>query len=56
LNSDSISSAGIDGAALRLEHEADVLGALVAHVVEQRQLLLDEQLGDLLDQPDFCTW
>ncbi len=27
---------GIDGAALRLEDEADLLGALIAHIAEQR--------------------
>jgi hypothetical protein len=42
---------GVDGAGAWLEHDPDVLGRLVAHVGEQRQLLLVEQLGDLLDQP-----
>ena len=41
----------IDAAALRLEHEPHVLGRLVAHVGEQRQLLLQQQLGDAGDQP-----
>ena len=51
LNSDSISSAASTVRALRLDHEADVLGQFVADVGDQRQLLLVEQLGDLLDQP-----
>ena len=42
---------GIDRARARLDHEADVLGQFIAHVGDQRQLLLVEQLGDLLDQP-----
>ena len=42
---------GIDRARLRLDHEADVLGEFVADVADQRQLLLVEQFGDLLDQP-----
>ena len=41
----------IDRARARLDHEADVLGGFVAHVGDQRQLLLVEQLGDALDQP-----
>ena len=41
---------GIDGARARLDHEADVFGGFVAHVGDQRQLLLVDQLGDLLDQ------
>ena len=40
----------IDGAALRLEHEADVLGGLVPDVAEQRHLLQLDQLGELLDE------
>ena len=40
----------IDRAALGLQHEADFFGAFVAHVAEQRQLLLAHQLGDALDQ------
>ena len=41
----------IDRAALRLQHEAHVFGAFVAHVSEQRQLLGGQQFGDLFDQP-----
>ena len=41
----------IDRARARLQHDADVLGRFVAHVGEQRQLLLLQQLGHLLDQP-----
>ncbi len=41
----------IDRARLRLDHEPDVLGGFVADIADQRQLLLVEQLGDLLDQP-----
>jgi hypothetical protein len=40
----------IDGAALGLEHQAHGLGRLVAHVAQQGQLLLVDQLGDALDQ------
>ena len=40
----------IDRAGARLDHEADVLGGLIAHVCDERQLLLVEQLGDALDQ------
>jgi hypothetical protein len=40
----------IDRAGARLDHQADVLGGFVAHVGDQRQLLLVEQLGDALDQ------
>ena len=41
---------GIDGAALRLEHQAHVFRRLVAHVGEQRQLLRLQQLGDAGDE------
>ena len=41
---------GIDGAALRLEHEAHVFRQLVADVGEQRQLLGLQQLGDAGDE------
>ena len=41
---------GLDRAALGHQHDADVFRGFVAHVVEQRQLLLLEQLGDALDQ------
>ena len=41
----------IDGAALRLEHDADVFRRFVMDVGEQRQLARRQQLGDLLDQP-----
>ena len=40
----------VDGARARLQHDADVLGALVAHVGEDRDLLGVDQLGDALDQ------
>ena len=43
----------IDRARARLEHEAHVLRRLVAHVGEERQLLLVDQFGDALDQPHF---
>ena len=36
----------IDAARARLEHEAHILGEFVAHVGDQRQLLLVDQLGD----------
>ena len=42
---------GIDRAGARLDDDADVLGRFVADVGDQRQLLVVEQLGDLLDQP-----
>ncbi len=41
---------GIDIAAARDEHDADRLVALVAHVLEDRQLLVGDRLRDLLDQ------
>ena len=50
-NSISIIVAGSTAAAARLEHDAHVLGQFVAHVGEQRQLALVEQIGELLDQP-----
>ncbi len=37
----------------RLQHDADVLGTLVAHVGEDRDLLGLDRLGDLLDQAGF---
>ena len=37
------------GALLDLEHDARLVGALVAHVEQRRQLLGDDHLGDLLD-------
>ena len=42
--------AGIDRAALRHQHDADIFRAFVAHVLEQRQLAGQQKLGDLLDQ------
>ena len=41
---------GIDRARPRLQHEPDVFSRLVTHVGEQRQLLVVEEAGDLLDQ------
>ena len=41
---------GRDGAALGLQDQADVLGRLVAHVRQQRRLLLLDQVGQRLDQ------
>ena len=41
----------IDRARFRLDDQADVLGEFVADVANQRQLLVVEQFGDLLDQP-----
>ncbi len=46
----SISTSGIDGAAARLDHDPDRLVRFVAHVGEDRQLLVGDQAGDLLDQ------
>ena len=43
----------LDRAGLRLDDDAHVLGRFVAHVGDERQLLLGHQLGDLLDQPRF---
>ena len=37
-------------AGLRLEHDAHVVGRFVAHVLEDRQLLGVDELGDALDQ------
>ena len=42
---------GFDVSRARFEDYADVLGRFVAHVAQQRRLLLVEQLGQLLDQP-----
>ena len=48
---------GIDGAALGLEDEADVLGEFVAHVVDQRQLALAISSSAIFSiSRDFCTW
>ena len=44
---------GVDVAALGHEDDADVLVALVAHVLEDRQLAIGDELRDLLDQPAF---
>ena len=44
---------GIHRAALRREHDADIFGGFVPHVVQQRQFLLVEQLGHALDQLRF---
>ena len=41
----------IDAARARLEHEPHVFRGFVAHVGEERQLLLVHQFGDALDQP-----
>ena len=41
---------GIDRAALRLEDEADILGRFIAHIGEERQLLLGQEFGDLFDR------
>ena len=38
------------GAALELEDDAHVVGRFVAHVEQYRQLLVDDHLGDALDQ------
>ena len=40
----------VDGPRPRLQHDAHVLGALVAHVGEQRHLLGVDELGEPLDQ------
>ena len=40
----------VDGAAARLQHDAHLLVAFVAHVGQDRQLLVGDQIGDLLDQ------
>ncbi len=42
---------GIDGAGARLDDDANVFGGLVAEVLDQRQLLVVEQLRQPLDQP-----
>ncbi len=41
---------GIDVAALGHEHDAHLLVAFVAHVLEDRHLAVGDHLGDLLDQ------
>ncbi len=45
----------IDGARLRLDHEADVLGRFVADVADQRQLLLVQSSAIFSTRRDFCT-
>ena len=42
-----------DRAGARLQHDADVLGGFVAHVGQQRRLLLVDEFGQRLDQPRF---
>ena len=42
---------GGNGARARLEHDPNVVGGLVPHVVEDGQLLGVDDLGDALDQP-----
>ena len=42
---------GIDRAAAREEDQADIFGGFVPDIVEQRELLVLHQLGDLFDQP-----
>src|SRR5690606_5645942 len=41
---------GIDVAALGNEDNADVLGAFVAHILKDRELLVGDELRDRLDQ------
>ena len=41
----------IDGAGARLDDDAHILGRFVADVGDERQFLVAEKLGDLLDQP-----
>ncbi len=41
---------GVDRARLRLDHQPDVFGRFIAHVGNQREFLVVEQLGQLLDQ------
>ena len=41
---------GIDAARARLDHQPHILGRFIAHVGDQRQLLLVDQLGEFLDQ------
>jgi len=41
----------IDRTGFRLDHKADVFGGFIPDVADQRQLLVVEQFGDLLDQP-----
>ena len=52
----SPSAPRLDGAALGLEHEADILGALVADVAEQRQLLVLMSSASFSTSLAFCTW
>ena len=46
---------GIDGPRPRLEDQPDLLVAFVLHVGEDRQLLVGDELGDLLDQLGLGT-
>ncbi len=41
---------GLDGAGAGLEHQADILGRLVADIAQQGRLLGFDQAGELLDQ------
>src|SRR3546814_1967948 len=41
---------GVDIAALGFEDDAQILGAFVADILEDRELLVGDQLRDLLDQ------
>ena len=43
----------IDRACFRLQHQAHILGALVAHIAQDRDLAGVDQLGDALDQFGF---
>ena len=44
---------GIDIARARLDHEANVLRGLVAHIGDERQLLVVHEFGELLVKPAF---
>ena len=49
----SIIRLGIDRAGARLDDDTDILRRFVSNIGEQRQILLGQKLGDLLDQPRF---
>lgn len=45
----------IDRAGAWFEDETDIVGAFVAHVLEQRQALGQQQFGVFSTSRDFCT-
>ena len=53
----SPSAGRVDLAGARLQHQADVVGRLVADIGQQRLLALVQQLGQIFSTSlPFCTW